>query len=104
RIQRQCEQTLRPPFETVLASVRGFDRGRAVPGEHVHDLLEEMLLRGRLRPRFKIEQKDRDEIAAAFQVRNAAIDAEARPGRGWHLDEVDAKILGDWHPFLFGPG
>jgi hypothetical protein len=45
RIERQREQALGAPFEAVFAAVTRFDGRIAVPGQHVDDLFEEMLLR-----------------------------------------------------------
>src|SRR4029078_9558107 len=94
-VERQGEQALGSPFEAVLAAVAGLDRGVAVTGQHVDDLFEQMLLRRRLRARREIEHEDRDKIAAALEVDEAAIHAEARPRRGRDREQVDAEILGD---------
>ena len=103
-VERQREQALGSPFEAVLAAVAGLDRGVAVTGQHVDDLFEQMLLRRRLRARCEIEHEDRDEVAAALEVHEAAIDAEARPRRGRDREQVDAEILGDRHAFVRRPG
>ena len=60
-VERQSEEALRAPFETVLAPVARLDGRIAVPGEHVHDLLEQVLLRRGFCPRSKIEHEDRHE-------------------------------------------
>src|SRR6185436_15227485 len=98
------EQALGAPFKAVLATVARLDRGAAITRENVHDLLVEVLLRRGLRTGPKVEHEDRDEVAAALQVRDSAIDAEARPGRGRGCEQVDAEILGDRRAFLVAPG
>src|SRR5262249_18610691 len=97
-------QALGAPFEAMLAPVARLDRGAAVAGEDVHDLLVKMLLRRGLGARGEVEHKDRDKVAAALEVRNRAVDAEARPARGRDRQEIDAEILGDQRAFLVAPG
>src|SRR5262249_28067042 len=92
-IERQREQALRSPFEAVLAAVAGLDRGAAVAGQNVDDLLEQVALRLALGTRREVEHEDRDEVAAPLEVDDAAFDPEARPPLRRHLDEVDAEIL-----------
>ena len=102
-VQWQREQALGAPFETVLASVARLDRGVAMPGEYVNDLLEEMFLRRRLGAGGEVEDEDRDEVAATLEVNEAAVDPEARPRRGRHLEQIDAEIFGDRHAFVRRP-
>src|SRR5262249_43534938 len=84
--------------------VARFNGSVAVTGEDVDHLLEEMFLRRRLRAGSEIEYEDRDEVTAAFEVNEPAVDPEARPRRGRHLEQIDAEIFGDWHAFLRRPG
>src|SRR5438067_8432680 len=56
-VERQREQTLRSPFEAVLAPVVCFDRRVAVPGQDVDDLFKEVLLWRRLRAGRKVEHE-----------------------------------------------
>jgi hypothetical protein len=88
----------------VLTSVARFDGGVAVAGEHVHHLFEQMLLRRRFRARREVEHENRDEVAAPLEVDEPALNAEARPRRGRHRQQVDAEIFGDRHAFLRRPG
>src|SRR4051794_21956477 len=103
-VERQREQALWAPLETVLAAVAGLDRGAAVAGEHVHDLLVEMLLRGSLRAGLEIEHEHRDEVTTPLKVGDAAVNAETRPWTGRNLEKVDPKVLRDRHAFVVGPG
>src|SRR5262249_36114326 len=102
-IERQREQALRSPLEAVLAAVAGLDRGAAIAGEDVHNLLEQVALRLALGARRWVEHEDRDEVAAPLEVDDAAFDPEARPPLRRYLDEIDTEILGDRHPFPLGP-
>src|SRR5262249_34016650 len=91
-VERQRKETLRAPLETVPAPVAHLDRRAAVAREHVDHFLEHVPLRRALCARREIEDEDRDEVAAALQVCNGTLDAEARPRRRWDLNEVDAEI------------
>ena len=93
-VERQSEEALRAPFETVLAPVARLDGRIAVPGEHVHDLLEQVLLRRGFCPRSKIKHEDRHEVAATLEVDDPAIRVEPRPGRGRYGAEIDPEVLG----------
>src|SRR5262249_37230071 len=90
--------------EAVLAAVRRLDRGAAVAGEDVDDLLVEMFLRRGLRARAEIEHEDRNEVAAALEMGDGTLDAEARPWRGRDCEQIDAEILGQRHRLLVAPG
>ncbi len=103
-VERQREQALRPPLERVLAAVARFHGGAAVAFEHIDHFLEKMFLRRGLCPGLEVEHEDRDEVAAALEIDDAALDAETRPMRGRALEEIDAEVLGDRHAFLLGPG
>src|SRR5262245_66362779 len=63
-----------------------------------------MLLRRGLRAGREVNDEDRDEVTAALEVRNRAVDAEARPRRGRNREQIDAEILGDRRAFLLTPG
>jgi hypothetical protein len=97
-------RALGTPFETVLASVAHFHGRAAVAGEHVDHFLKHVLLRRGLRGGREIEHEDRDEVAAALEVGDAALDPQTWPRCGRHLEEIDAEVLGDRHAFLLGPG
>ena len=93
RVQRQREQALRPPLEGMGGALVGLDRGSAVARQHVHHLLEEVLLGLGLAARRDVQHEHRDEVAAPLEVDDGAARAEPRPRRGLDCQKVDAEIL-----------
>src|SRR5205085_5273847 len=81
----------------------GLDRRAAVARQHVDDFFIEVLLRRTPPGRWKIEHEYGYEVAAALEIGNGAVDAEARPGPGLDLEEIDAEILDDRNVFPLGP-
>ncbi len=73
RIERQGEEALRTPFETVGPTVARLDRRAAVAREHVDDLLVEMPLRRGLGASGEVDDEDGDEIAASLDVDDSAL-------------------------------
>jgi hypothetical protein len=60
-------------------------------------------LRRRLGARGKVKNEYRDKIAAALEMHQGAIDAEARPGRCRDRAKIDAEVFGDGHPLIGRP-
>src|SRR5262245_10063571 len=62
-----------------------------------------MALRRGLAARRQVDDEQRHEIAAALQVNERARHAQARPGAGRHVVQIDREILLDRNALGLGP-
>jgi hypothetical protein len=102
-IERQGEQASRTPFEASGLARGELDPGAAIAAHDMHHLLVEMLLRRRLAAGRDLQQEHRDEVAAALEMDDRAVDAESRPSRGVEAEQIDAERLEDRHAFACRP-
>ena len=103
RVERNGEQGVGAPLETVGLSIMGFDLGAAVALDDQHHFFIEMALWGARSTGGDVVEKDRDEIPAPFHVDKGPVDAHARPGLGFESMQIDAEFFVDGNPFAAAP-
>src|ERR1700757_4683487 len=95
-IERKGEKAALPPLKTGSPAV-DLDSRRAVTGKNVDHLLVNMMRRGTRSARRDLKKKRSQEIVAAPQVADRAVQAETRPRLRPDREHVDSEVFVDWN-------
>ena len=102
-IKRDCENTVRAPFEGMGGAVQKLDTGGPMSVENIDHLFIKMALRRGRGPRRDIDHEHRHEVAPALEMDDGTACLYPGPRRGFHLAQIDPEILHHRQPLFIDP-